>query len=216
MAINGLLTKITFDKNPAKEFYIEESFPLDWMYPYLEPHGLIMKINRQPLDTLSEEILKQDHRHWQARVDDMIGNWLTDETPVQTVAEFVEKVYAKRDLSGFQGDPRFVQNENAGKMFSKWRASIGGVYSWRISNSNSSPVKRQRMTKEADFAFRQAFAICPSSPEALFRYVNLLVSLGRVDDAIRLTEAAIKVSTQDAQFRNLLTELQRFKGQQQK
>ena len=48
MAINGLLAKIMFDKNPDREFYIEESFPLDWMYPYLEPHGLIFKINRQP------------------------------------------------------------------------------------------------------------------------------------------------------------------------
>jgi len=35
-------------------------------------------------------------------------------------------------------------------------------------------------------------------------------------DAIRLTEAATKISTQDAQFRDLLTELQRIKGQQQK
>jgi len=35
MTINGLLAKIIFDKNPNREFYIEESFPLDWMYPYL-------------------------------------------------------------------------------------------------------------------------------------------------------------------------------------
>ena len=49
MEINGLLAKIIFDQNPNREFYVEESFPLDWMYPYLEPHGLIMKINRQPM-----------------------------------------------------------------------------------------------------------------------------------------------------------------------
>jgi hypothetical protein len=28
MSINGLLTKVIFDKNPANEFYVEESFPL--------------------------------------------------------------------------------------------------------------------------------------------------------------------------------------------
>ena len=53
MSINALLAKIIFDRNPGHEFYIEESFPLDWMYPHLEPHGLIMKIDRQPLAALS-------------------------------------------------------------------------------------------------------------------------------------------------------------------
>ncbi|HTY88570.1 MAG TPA: hypothetical protein VMB80_13975, partial [Candidatus Acidoferrum sp.] len=51
--VDGLLAKLVFDKNPDREFYIEESFPFGWMYPYLEPHGPIMKINRQPLTTLS-------------------------------------------------------------------------------------------------------------------------------------------------------------------
>ena len=39
MAINGLLTKVMFDANPKNEFYVEESFPLDWMYPHLTPSG---------------------------------------------------------------------------------------------------------------------------------------------------------------------------------
>ena len=49
MAINGLLTKTIFERNPKREFFVEESFPLDWMYPYLKPHGIIMKLNREPL-----------------------------------------------------------------------------------------------------------------------------------------------------------------------
>ena len=64
MQINGLLTKIIFDRNSNREFYVEESFPLDWMYPYLEPHGLIMKINRQPLAELPGDIVNQDHDYW--------------------------------------------------------------------------------------------------------------------------------------------------------
>jgi len=43
MQINGLLAKIIFDRETNREFYVEESFPLDWMYPNLEPHGLILK-----------------------------------------------------------------------------------------------------------------------------------------------------------------------------
>src|SRR5581483_10331432 len=40
MSINGLLTKVIFDHNPTNEFFVEESFPLDWMYPYLTPFGV--------------------------------------------------------------------------------------------------------------------------------------------------------------------------------
>ena len=64
MSINGLIAKVIFDRNPDREFYVEESFPLDWMYPYLSPNGLIMKINRQPLPRLSEELVQQDHEYW--------------------------------------------------------------------------------------------------------------------------------------------------------
>ena len=64
MAINGLLTKVIFDKNPDHEFYVEESFPLDWMYPYLTPFGVIMKINRHPIPELTQDIIDKDHAFW--------------------------------------------------------------------------------------------------------------------------------------------------------
>jgi beta-lactamase regulating signal transducer with metallopeptidase domain len=213
MAINGLLTKVIFDRNPQHEFYIEESFPLDWMYPHLEPHGLIMKLNREPVETLSEETIQKDHDYWRARVDEMIGPWLREDTSVQTIAEFVQKVYVSRNLAGFTGDARFVQNENAQKMFSKWRASIGGLYSWHIPGAKS-PNQQKRVIKEADFAFRQAYALCPSSPEALYRYINLLISLNRVDDSIRLAEATVALAPENGQNQNLLKELHRIRSTQ--
>src|SRR5205085_644757 len=83
MAINALLAKRIFEKNPNREFYIEESFPLDWMYPHLTPNGFVMKINRDALAELSEAIIQRDRKFWRGRVDDMIGAWLTEETPVQ-------------------------------------------------------------------------------------------------------------------------------------
>ena len=33
MEINGLIVKVIFDKNPERAFYVQESYPLDWMYP---------------------------------------------------------------------------------------------------------------------------------------------------------------------------------------
>ena len=165
MEINGLLVKIIFDKNPGHEFFIEESFPLDWMYPYLEPHGLIFKINRQPLPELSDAIVQQDRAYWQKLVPGMIGGWLNDNTSVEAVTEFAKKVFLQHDLDGFSGDPRFVQNDYASKMFSKWRSSIAGLYAWRAEHTTA-VENQQRMADAADFAFRQALALCPYSPES--------------------------------------------------
>ncbi|NQT91359.1 MAG: DUF2723 domain-containing protein [Lentisphaerae bacterium] len=56
MEINGILARMIFDRNNYRHaFYVEESYVIPWMYPYLTPHGLIMKINNNhtPLDTAS-------------------------------------------------------------------------------------------------------------------------------------------------------------------
>jgi beta-lactamase regulating signal transducer with metallopeptidase domain len=196
MSINGLLAKIIFDKNPDRQFYIEESFPLDWMYPYLEPHGLIMRINRQPLPEMPEEIVQKDREYWTNRVAGMIGDWLAEDTPVQTVADFVDRVYARGDLGGFHGDRKFIRNDYAKKMFGKWRCSIAGVYAWRANNSQSAD-EQKRMLKEADLAYRQAWALCPYSSEAVFRYVELLTGRQRKSDALLIAETAVRVAPPD-------------------
>ncbi len=47
MDINAILTHKMFAHDRDRHaFYIEESYPIPWMYDYLSPHGLIMKINR--------------------------------------------------------------------------------------------------------------------------------------------------------------------------
>jgi tetratricopeptide (TPR) repeat protein len=58
MEINGILTKMMFDHDRLnRAFYIEESYVIQWMYPYLSPHGLIMKINKDkvPYDRATAE-----------------------------------------------------------------------------------------------------------------------------------------------------------------
>lgn len=190
MAINGLLSKLMFERNPEREFYVEESFPLNWMYPHLSPHGLIMKINRQSLPELSSEAVQRDHEYWTRYIAPMLGEWLHYGTSLPEVVAFVEKVYVKQDLSSFHGDPRYVQNEMPQRSFAKLRSSIGGLYAWRAQNARSTDEK-ERMLREAEFAFRQAFVLCPASPEAVFRYVNLLLGQKRWADAILVVEAAV-------------------------
>jgi hypothetical protein len=194
MAINGLLAKIVFDKNPAREFFIEESFPLDWMYPYLEPHGLIFKINRQPLAVLSDETVQRDHDYWTQLVTPMIGGWLNDNTSVQGIADFAKKVFLQHDFKAFTGDPQFVKNDYFCRIFSKERGSDASLYLWRMNHAGSS-ADRERMASEADFAFRQALALCPYNPQTASTHAGFLHSQHRDSDA-RLVNEIVR------QFRN--------------
>ncbi len=214
MSINGLITKVIFDRNPDRDFYVEESFPLDWMYPYLEPHGLIMKLNRQPLAQLPEEVIARDREYWRKVVAGMIGDWLGEQTTVREVADFVDRVYVRKDLTGFTGDPRFVENDYAPKIFSKLRSYIAGVYAWRLGAADGAvtppeyqpktEAERQALLREADLAFRQSFALCPISPEALYRYAHLLVQLNRTDDAVLLAETFLKLDPKNSGVKELL------------
>ena len=219
ISIRGPLAKVIFDHNPDREFYVEESFPLEWMYPYLEPHGLIMRINRQPLPQLPAEALAQDREYWRKLMAGMLGDWLDENTSMSEIAAFVDRVYAHQNLEGFTGDPRFLQNEYAKKIFSKMRCSIGGLYAWRMGplapveyRAKSEP-DRQALLKEADLAFRQAFALCPYSPEAVFRYAQLLLQLNRTDDALLVAQTCLKLDPDNGQVRGLVNSLQGFKKQ---
>jgi len=102
MEINGIISRAIFDMNKAKHaFYVEESYVIAWMYPYLSPHGLIMKINKEPLSALTPEMIKNDMDFW---------NW-----------------YTNRLLN----NRKFLRDSVARKSFSKLRCAIAGLYSYR-------------------------------------------------------------------------------------
>ncbi|NLB54378.1 MAG: hypothetical protein GX811_01180 [Lentisphaerae bacterium] len=117
MEINGIIARQIFEKNKAKhDFYVEESYVIQWMYPYLEPHGLIMKINKDPMASLSEEVVKNDREFW---------NWLTDR---------------------LMKDRRFTRDVVARKTFSKLRCAIAGVYAYRNMLEEAEYAYRQSIT----------------------------------------------------------------------
>jgi hypothetical protein len=65
------------------------------------------------------------------------------------------------------------------------------------------------MNDAADFAFRQAWALCPYSPETVVRYVALLTSQNRRADALLVAETAAKMpeSKGNEQLRSFVTAL---------
>jgi tetratricopeptide (TPR) repeat protein len=221
MNINGLLTKVIFDHNPKNEFFVEESFPLDWMYPYLTPFGIIMKINRQPLPMLTEDIYSRDHQFWKQFSKRLTGDVIDYDTPLKQTVEWIEKTYLRHDLNGFTGDRRFLHDDDAQKSFSKLRSSIAGVYAWRLGPyctpefAPKTLADKERLLKETDFAFRQAFAFCPYSPEAVFRYAQLLLQLRRFDDAALVTETCLKLDPYNGQVRGLLESIKSYKKMDQ-
>lgn len=210
MQINGLLVKKIFDDNSSRQFFLEESFPLDWMYPYLKPHGLIFQLNRQPLAELSEKEVSQDQAYWKKISNEMLGDWLDEKTSLKAVCDFADKYGQGKHLVDYPGDKAFAANDQARKCFSKLRTSIAGMYAWRAGQTKDKN-ESNRMYQAADLAFRQGYAMCPYSPEAVYRYINLLMSRQRFDDAILIAKTSLHQDPENTQFKALLSQLERYK-----
>jgi tetratricopeptide (TPR) repeat protein len=108
MTINGILARWIFDKNKDKHsFYIEESYVIPWMYGFLTPFGVIMKIEKDPVPSPQEnpklwnEIVARDRTYW----DKLTKEFLARE--------------------------EFRRNSDAKKSFSKMRSAIAGLYAAR-------------------------------------------------------------------------------------
>ncbi len=231
MMINGLLCKVIFDHNPTNEFYVEESFPLEWMYPYETPYGIIMKVNRQPVVSFPDDVYTHDHEFWSKYSDRLIGNWITYDTSVKQITDWVEQVYLRSDYTGFKGDLKFIRDEDAQKAFSKLRSSQAGMYAWRLHLLLPSPpyppvdpqyqpyrpksdAEVQKLYRECDFAFKQSFAYCPYSPEAVVRYCNFLFQFQRFDDALLVAQTCHKLDPYNGQISDLIDQIKHIKEQE--
>ena len=236
MHINGLICKVIFDRNPTNSFYVEESLAIDWMYPHETPSGIIMKINRDPLPELSDAVFQLDHEFWTKYSARLCGNWITYDTTVQQIADFVDRTYIHNNYQGYTGDRAFVRDDDAQKAFSKLRSSQAGMYYWRCGLPGAMPVcpaeyrqktpaSQDALIRETDFAFKQAFAFCPYSPEAVMRYVNFLLGLAQLeavqghpekaghyfDDAILVGETCKKLDPYNDQITNLIASVKNYK-----
>jgi hypothetical protein len=208
MEVNGLIARIIFDRNPGHEFYVEESYPLDWMYPYLSPHGLIFQLHREPLAELGEADVEKDLDYWRRFTGELIGDWIADNTSTKKICDFVDKVYLDKNLEDFKGDNGFIKNEETQMCFSKLRSSLAGMYVWRAEHARDDE-ERNRMRQAADLAFRQAYALCPHLPEAVFRYANFLMEFNRPDDAFLIARTSLRLDPNNAQLHQLIESIRK-------
>ena len=68
------------------------------------------------------------------------------------------------------------------------------------------------MVAEADFALRQAWALCPDMGDVVFRYVNFLAAHNRVKEAVLVGEASahlpgMQIGKGAGQLRDLIKQL---------
>jgi tetratricopeptide (TPR) repeat protein len=100
--INGIVAQKIFEKNKKDHtFYVEQSIPIPWMYPYLLPSGLIFKLSPEPLAALPAAAIDADRKFWDA--------------------------YSARLLA----DPRFRLDSDAILTFGKLAFWHSDLYSWR-------------------------------------------------------------------------------------
>ena len=65
--------------------------------------------------------------------------------------------------------------------------------------------------REAEFAFKQAVAYCPYSMEAVFHYMDFLLTANRVDDALRILETCHKLDPYNDQVNGWIDQLKKAK-----
>jgi tetratricopeptide (TPR) repeat protein len=114
MGINGIIAQMVWDHNKAdRGFFVEESSAISWMYPYLEPHRLILKLNPDKLEHLASEVVTADTDYWR---------------------ELEQKLLS---------DDAFASSPQARQTFAKCRCAIAGLYEFREMHAEAEKAYQQ-------------------------------------------------------------------------
>lgn len=148
MEINGILAQMIFERNRYRhDFYVEESYVIRWMYPYLEPHGLIMKINSDKINLAKKtDVIRDDMDFW---------DWFT-----------------RRLIS----NDAFTRDIVARKSFSKLRSAIAGLYANRHRFKEAERAFQEArmlypLSPEANFRLAQEVLL----PHRRFPYARAII-----------------------------------------
>ena len=79
----------------------------------------------------------------------------------------------------------------------------------KLASEQAELLLYRNYTAEAEQTFRLATEMCPSNPEAVFRYANLLVGQSRFEDAIPVVKNALNANPANQHLRDLLEQVQK-------
>jgi len=113
---HSVVTRLIWEKNrDSHEFFVEESFPMEWSYDHAEPHGLVYRINRKSLKEIPPDLVRKDFEFWDAYVRKLKDN------------------------------PEYAKDYDAQRSFSKLRASSGNLYRYRKMDAEAERAYRQAL-----------------------------------------------------------------------
>ena len=170
MRLNYHLTKMIYEHNIKKHpFFLEESYTIDWMYPYLKPAGIIMELCDHKVD-INTDVVAKDRAYWEN---------------LMNVFDKGGTLYFEDINNGRKGKVDVVAKEffddlTARKSFAKCRTAIGGVYEYH------------KMYAEAEKAYRDAIWLNDMSAEAYMRLSNMLARNGRENEGLEIIREYLK------------------------
>ena len=166
--LNSMVGEWIWQRNKdQRHFFVEESFPMEWSYPNAVPHGLCYEIKKDPVPRLSPEQVEGDMKYWREYIDHLKKN------------------------------PRFENDIDAQRSFSKLRNTGGNIYKWR------------QMPEAAEKAYRQALELWPGNTETLNNFSDLLMKQKRAGDLRDILEKASKADPNNSLLTMLLANCER-------
>lgn len=113
---HDVVTRLIWEKNKDKhEFFVEESFPLEWSYDHALPHGLVYQITKDPLPEIPADVVKKDMEFWNSYADALLKN------------------------------PEYEKDYDAQRSFSKLRTTTGNLYKHRKMLKEAELAYRQSL-----------------------------------------------------------------------
>ena len=166
--LNSMVAEWIWQRNKdQRHFFVEESFPMEWSYPNAVPHGLCYEIKKDPVPVLSAEIVQGDMQYWRDYIDHLKKN------------------------------PRFAEDIDAQRSFSKLRNTGGNIYKWR------------KMPDAAEQAYRQALELWPGNSETLNNFSDLLMQQNRAEELRDILAKASKADPNNGLLTALLSSCER-------
>ncbi len=231
VALNSAVAEWIFLRNRDKKdgtprhFYVEESFPMQWSYPYAIPHGLCYEINHDKLDALPPGTAEKDIAWWDdyikkleavpgLRHDDLaqhsfakLRNTGGNIYAFRNMNDAAEKAY-KQALYLWPGNTETTSNlVNLYTRQGRFKDAHDLVVGYLPLDPNSKVLQRLVAATEARMKAAEqlpsqqvALQSSPTNRQALAAVLQSLMILGRVPDADTLISNAIAVTPNDAPF----------------
>ena len=122
-----------------------------------------------------------------------------------------------------QDDQQALTSDRAAQAVDYWNATAQQLLTDPETPAGSDPRKayskmvadqaglllNRGYAAQAEEEFQIANQLCPSSPEAVFQYVNFLISQKRFSDAVGVVNSAIAAAPDNRQFSDLLSNIQK-------